>query len=89
MQQGRDIARGLLSCRQRIQRHYFEKPDRWYLVRYEDLDSDPRPTVKGILDYLGLSYEAPTRFPRFKRCRDGDDKPTEHRNLMARSKARY
>ena len=88
-EQREGIDLGLLRRWQRIYRHYLERPERWHLVRYEDLVSDPVPTVKGILDHLELSYEKLFPFPRFKRRHGGDYKITEHKNVTAKSKARY
>ncbi|HDP88482.1 MAG TPA: sulfotransferase [Thioalkalivibrio sp.] len=80
---------GLLRRWQRIYRHYFEHPDRWYLVRYEDLVSQPVTTVSALLDHLGLSRETLFPFPRFKRHHGGDYKITEHQHVTANSRARY
>lgn len=87
LREGIDL--GLLRRWQRIYRHYFDHPERWYLLRYEDLVSRPVPTVRALLDHLDLSHETLFPFPRFKRRHGGDYKITEHQHVTTRSRARY
>ncbi len=41
-------------------RHAAERmpPDKWYLVRYEDLVREPEDVMRGVLDYLGEVWDA-------------------------------
>jgi len=48
-------------------RHF--PPDRIMVVRSEDLYREPRPTYRGVLEFLELSAWAPPEFPVFTRSR--------------------
>jgi len=54
-------------------------PDRYRVVRYEDLVRDPEGTVRGVTTFLGLSYE-PTML-------DMADAPTYRRKLAGGAEA--
>jgi hypothetical protein len=80
---------GLLERWRRIYRHYFEHPDRWYRLRYEDLVARPEPTLRALLDHLELAYEPLYPFSRFTLLRGGDYKITRHRSISGRSRQRH
>lgn len=80
---------GLLARWRRIYRQYFEHPERWLLLRYEDLVTRPRPTLRRILKYLELPEEPLVPFPRFKRRHGGDYKIIAHRYVSSGSLGRY
>lgn len=80
---------GLLERWRRIYRHYFERPDRWYRLRYEDLVARPEPTLRALLDHLELRYEPLYPFSRFTLLRGGDYKITRHRSISRRSRQRH
>jgi tetratricopeptide (TPR) repeat protein len=42
----------------RLVQHWLDcMPDRIHVVRYEELVSDPRPVIEGLLEHCGLSWE--------------------------------
>lgn len=81
---------GLLRRWQRVyHRHYFAQPERWHLLRYEDLVSAPAPTLARLLRYLGVAQEPLFPFPQFKRRHGGDYKLRQHRTISTGSRERH
>lgn len=82
---------GLLKRWSRIHRRYLDHPDRWRLVRYEDLARHPLPTLDGLLAYLGLPRETllPFQWRRSHWLRGGDYKIARTRNVTTRGIGRY
>lgn len=83
------IDAGLLKRWRCIYRHYFEHPERWYLVKYEDLVTSPDKTLKKLLDHLHLPYEKLYPFEPFDRLHGGDFKIANHTNLTSESARRH
>jgi hypothetical protein len=83
-----DIDVGLLERWGRIHRRYFAQPERWHLVRYEDLATDPEPILEDLQRYLGLTRERLLPFRPFKLLHGGDHKlrhtATVHRKSIGR-----
>jgi hypothetical protein len=72
----RDVAWVSLNWRESVQRAALEAardPDRYLIVRYENLVERPRRTVEGLCQILGLEFEdrmlEPDEFPGFVRSR--------------------
>lgn len=86
-QEGIDL--GLLRRWRRVYRHYFDHPERWHLVRYEDLVSNTDETLKGILDYLELPSERLVPFSKFNRGHGGDFKIARHSDVCTKSTQRH
>lgn len=80
---------GLLDRWQRIHRQLFQWPERWYLLRYEDLVTDPLGSMNGLLDHLGLPRQDLRRFGRYRMAHGGDWKIRRTREPNARSVARH
>jgi hypothetical protein len=83
------IDTGLLERWRRIYCHYFDHPDRWYRVRYEDLVQAPEPSLRALLSYLDLPYERLHPFSRFRLRHGGDYKITRHRDIREGSRQRH
>lgn len=85
------IDTGLLERWARIHRCYFEDPDRWYLVRYEDLATRPADTLRRLQAHLGLPEEklVPFRWRRRDLMRGGDYKIAHTRDVSPRGIGRY
>lgn len=80
---------GLLERWKRVYRWYFEHPERWHLLRYEDLVTAPETTLRGLLAHLGLPHQPLFPFPRHNILSGGDTKITRHSHVTARSRARH
>lgn len=83
------IDTGLIRRWRRIYHHYFTYPDRWHLLRYEDLVERPEATLQCALEYLELPQETLIPFPRFSRRHGGDYKLTRHFSISGRSAQRF
>jgi hypothetical protein len=83
------IDTGLLKRWQLIYRHYFQHPQRWHLVKYEDLVTKPDKTIRGLLHYLELPFERLYPFKRFDRKHGGDFKIANHTDLTSESAQRH
>ena len=46
----------LRSRVKQLQQNWIERKNQAYLVRYEDIALEPKKTLKGILEYLGVEY---------------------------------
>lgn len=84
-----DIDTGLLKRWKMVYRSYFMAPERWYLLRYEDLVCEPENTLKHLFDYLGLPCESLLPFRRFKMINGGDYKIRRTTTVKPTSAARY
>lgn len=83
------IDTGLIKRWQRIYRHYFERRDSWYLVRYEDLAERPHTTLECLLEYLELPHETLIPFARFSRRHGGDYKLSRRSTISGHSAQRF
>lgn len=83
------IDTGLLDRWKRIHRVYFDAPERWHLVRYEDLVASPEEVLGAIQDYLGLPRERLLPFDPFKLPHGGDFKVRETRTVHGNSVGRH
>lgn len=88
-QRQRGIDTGLLKRWKSVYRHYFQHPQRWHLVRYEDLVTKPDNTIRELLHYLDLPFERLHPFERFDRKHGGDFKIANHTDLTSESAQRY
>jgi len=80
---------GLLNRWKRVYRHYFDEPQRWYCIRYEDLVSDPERTLRGLLEYLELPFERLYPFEPFDCKHGGDFKIAQHNDVSDASLHRF
>lgn len=80
---------GLLKRWKRIYRQYFQRKNRWHLVRYEDLVNDPDPVLKDLFEYLELPYEKVYPFEKFNWAAGGDPKLKETKTIHKKSVRRY
>ena len=80
---------GLLQRWRRVHRHILTGAHRWHVVRYEDLVTDPEPTLGRLLGYLDLPPERLLPFPRFSVLNGGDYKVQHTRDVRASSVRRY
>ncbi|MGI8658264.1 MAG: sulfotransferase family protein [Candidatus Limnocylindria bacterium] len=69
------------------ERNLRRHPDRYRMVRYEDLVSDPERTVRGLLELLGEAYEPPMLLmgdaPTYRRRLAGGEEPAPDRTLIS------
>ncbi len=84
-----DIDVGLLWRWRQVHRHLLSGRRRWHVVRYEDLVTDPEPTIGRLLGYLDLPLERLLPFPRFSVLNGGDYKVQRTRDVRANSVRRY
>ncbi|MBN2500746.1 MAG: sulfotransferase [Anaerolineales bacterium] len=68
---------GLLKRWKLIYRQFFNNRQRWYMIRYEDLVTNPRPILGELFNYLEVPYEDVYPFKRFKWLRAGGDPKLE------------
>jgi hypothetical protein len=84
------IDTGLLRRWKRTYRHYFRDPDRWHLVRYEDLVTKPRAVLAALFQYLEVPFEKVFPFRRYRRIGVGGDHKLVHtNNIHTRSLGRH
>jgi hypothetical protein len=83
------IDTGLLKRWQLIHRHYFQHTQRWHVVKYENLVTEPDKTISELLSYLDLPFEKLYPFERFDRKHGGDFKIANHTNLTSKSAQRH
>ncbi|MGK0186738.1 MAG: hypothetical protein ACI9R3_002521 [Verrucomicrobiales bacterium] len=83
------VATGMLKRWKRVYRHYFKEPDRWHLVRYEDLATHPKETTGKLLDYLGLPPANVLEFDQFKGLGGGDMKLRKENTVHRKSVYRF
>lgn len=83
------ISTGLLTRWQRVYRHYFNSPESWHLVRYEDLTTHPEETTARLLDYLGLPQHNILEFDQFKGLGGGDMKLRKENSVHRKSVYRF
>lgn len=87
LEQGIDT--GLLRRWWRIHDHLFQHPERWYLVKYENLVEQPESVLAGIQDYLQLPRERLLPYRPFSRLHGGDFKLSRRRGVAADSVQRH
>lgn len=80
---------GLLHRWKRVYRQYFQLKNRWHLVRYEDLVSNPDPVLHDLFEYLDLLYEKVYPFERFNLAAGGDPKLVKTKTVHRKSVQRY
>lgn len=80
---------GLLHRWKRVYRHYFQLKNRWHLVRYEDLVSNPDPVLHDLFAYLELPYEKVYPFRKFNLAAGGDPKLVKTKTIHKKSVSRY
>lgn len=85
----RGIDVGLLKRWQMIYRQYFRHPERWHLLRYEDLVTKPGETMGKLFEYLGLPFEGVDKFERFNLLAGGDPKMVKTNQVHNKSVHRY
>ena len=85
--QGIDL--GLIKRWKRIAGRYLQNPDKWHLIRYEDLVQDPDSTLRHLLDYLDLPSERLLPFSRFNLLKGGDYKIRKTSTVNQKSKQRF
>ena len=83
------VATGLVNRWKRVYRHYFKEPNRWHLVRYEDLATHPEETTEQLLDYLGLPGHNVLEFDQFKGLGGGDMKLRKEKSVHRKSVFRF
>ena len=83
------IATGLVRRWKRVYRHYFTEPERWHLVRYEDLATKPEETSAKLLEYLGLPHHNVVDFGHFKGLGGGDMKLRKENTVHPKSVFRF
>jgi len=88
-EEGIDV--GLLQRWRRIHAHYLERPERWHLLRYEDLALNPSGRLARLQDHLGLERETllPFRFRRRDLLNGGDYKVARTRTLCTDGVGRH
>lgn len=74
---------GFLHRWRRIHAHYLERPQRWHLLRYEDLAREPSERLARLQAHLELPVETllPFRFRRRDLLNGGDYKVARTREL--------
>mgnify|MGYP001556061278 CR=1 FL=1 len=80
---------GLLKRWKQIYQTYFRNRDRWHLVRYEDLATNPEPTLQALFAYLDLPYEKVYPFKKYNVLKGGDDKLAKTRTIHKKSVSRF
>jgi hypothetical protein len=80
---------GLLQRWRQIYKNYFDNPDAWHLLRYEDLIIEPDKTLSALFQYLGLSSENLIPFKPFNILSGGDPKLQHKRSWHSKSLGRY
>lgn len=83
------IATGMLKRWKRVYQHYFNEPERWHLVRYEDLATHPEETTAKLLNYLGLPQANVLEFDQFKGLGGGDMKLRKENTVHRKSVNRF
>ncbi len=85
----RGIDIGLLKRWRLIYHQYFKDPQRWYLLRYEDLVSSPRQVLMNLFRYLEVPYEDVYPFKRHNLLSGGDPKLRKTKSIHKRSIFRF
>lgn len=80
---------GVLTRWKQIYQHYFRHPDRWHLVRYEDLVRNPAHVIRSLLTYLELPFEQLLPFKQFKLRNGGDYKICHSSTVSTKSLQRF
>lgn len=69
-----DLDIGIIQRWGKIYEAYFENQDKWYLIRYEDLVSNPDKELPRLFEYLGIPYQQLLPFNQFSMLHGGDYK---------------
>jgi hypothetical protein len=85
----RGIDVGLLKRWRLIYHQYFRNPERWFLVKYEDLVSKPRFVLERLFNYLEVPYEDVYPFHKHNILCGGDPKLRKTRSIHRKSIFRY
>ncbi len=81
---------GLLDRWRRIYRCLLENRERWHVVRYEDLSSNPEATIAKVFDYLELPNDQDVlNFGKFSMLSGGDHKLRKQNTVHSKSVARH
>lgn len=80
---------GLLKRWKLVYRQYFRAPERWHLLRYEDLAIKPQKTLQNLFDYLEIPFEDVDRFSHFNLMAGGDPKMRHNNRVHSQSVQRY
>jgi hypothetical protein len=86
-EEGIDV--GLLRRWKKIAARYLHNSDKWHLIRYEDLVSDPDKTLQSLLDYIQLPREQLLPFSRFNLLKGGDYKLRKTNTVNQKSLYRF
>ena len=85
----RGIDLGLLRRWQLIYHQYFKYPERWYLLRYEELVTKPKEVLSGLFQYLQVPYEDIYPFEKHNLLSGGDPKLRKTKTIHKKSIFRY
>ena len=85
----RGIDLGLLKRWRLVYHQYFKNPQRWYLLRYEELVSNPKQVLSGLFRYLQVPYEDVYPFEKHNLLTGGDPKLRRTRTIHKQSIFRY
>lgn len=85
----RGIDVGLLKRWRLVYHQYFKNPQRWYLVRYEDLVSKPKQVLIDLFSYLEVPYEDVYPFHKHNLLSGGDPKLRRTKSIHNKSIFRY
>jgi hypothetical protein len=88
-EQRENVDIGLLDRWRRVYKRFFEYPDRWHLVTYEDLTTTPTPVIERMLDYLELPQQPLLPFKRYELLSGGDYKLVETKTVSNKSVGRF
>ncbi len=80
---------GLLQRWKLVYRQYFRAPERWHLLRYEDLVINPQETLSQLFEYLEVPFENVDQFKRFNLLAGGDPKMRNTNRVHNKSVQRY
>lgn len=86
-EEGIDV--GLLKRWKQIAQRYLHSPEKWHLVRYEDLVRDPDTTLAALLEHIALPPEQLLPFSRFNLLKGGDYKLRSTTTVTTKSLHRH
>jgi hypothetical protein len=85
----RGIDVGLLQRWRLIYRQLFKHPQRWHLVRYEDIVSTPKQVLRKLFRYLEVPYEDVYPFTQHNLLSGGDPKLRKTHSIHKKSLFRH
>ena len=85
----RGIDTGLLNRWKRIHNNYLANQEKWHLLHYEQLVSDPATVLTSLFEFLEIEYEELLPFEKFDINNGGDYKICETNTVQTKSKHRY